>query len=172
MPSNMTDHKEPRMLRKRLLTRFPVTSSRLPGEKDVAALATVAVTSETPGHLIDNAFDDRHGPGGSRWIAADPGEQAIIIAFDAPQAIREITVEVEEEDMSRTQELHLTMSRDGGQTYRDVVRQEYNFAPPGTTFEREQWSVNGEGITHVQLVIKPDKSGRPCLATVTTFALR
>ena len=112
------------------------------------------------------------GPGGTRWIAADPGEQALILAFDAPQVIQSISLEVEELDVSRTQELHLALSRDGGQTYRDVVRQEYNFAPPGTTFEREQWSVNAEGITHVQLVIRPDKGGRPYRATLTTFALR
>lgn len=160
------------MLRKRLLDRLPTPSSRPSGEKDIEGLATVAVTSEAPDHPVDNAFDDRRGPGGSRWIAAVPGEQALVIAFDAPQAIREIGLEVEETEVGRTQELHLALSRDGGRTYQEVVRQEYNFAPPGTTFEREQWRVNGEGITHVRLVINPDKSGRPCRATVTTFALR
>jgi len=160
------------MLRKHVLNRLPPTPSRLPGEKDVAALATVSVTSEAPGHPIDHVFDDRRGPGGTRWIAADPGEQALILAFDAPQVIQYISLEVEELDVSRTQELHLALSRDGGQTYRDVVRREYNFAPPGTTFEREQWLVNAEGITHVQLVIRPDKGGRSYRATLTTFALR
>jgi hypothetical protein len=169
---NMRNRKEARMLRKRLLDQSPVKPSRPSGEKNIEALATVAVTSEAPGHPIDNAFDDRRGPGGSRWIAADPGEQALIIAFDAPQAVREIGLEVEEPEASRTQELSLGLSRDGGQTYREVVRQEYNFAPPGTTFEREQWAVDGEGITHVRLVINPDKGGRPCRATVTTLALR
>jgi hypothetical protein len=164
--------KEPFMLRKRVLDQFSAKPSRPPGGKNIEALATVAVTSEAPGHPIDNAFDGRGGPGGSCWIAADPGEQALIVAFDAPQEIREIDLEVEEPEASRTQEVSLGLSRDGGQTYREVLRQEYNFAPPGTTFEREQWAVNGEGITHVRLVINPDKSGRPCRATVTSFALR
>ncbi len=158
------------MLRKHV-NRHPPTPSRPSGEKDVAALATVWVTSEASGHPIDHVFDDRRGPGGTRWIAADPGEQTLILAFDAPQVIQHISLEVEELDVNRTQQLHLALSRDGGQTYRDVVWQEYNFAPPGTTFEREQWSVNAEGITHVQLVIRPDKSGRPYRATLTTFAL-
>lgn len=160
------------MLRKRLLGQFHGNLSRPAGEKDVEALAAVAVTSEAPGHPVDHAFDDRRGPGGSRWIAAEPGEQAIIIEFDAPQAIREICLEVEEAEVSRTQELHLALSWDGGQTYREVLRQEYNFSPPGTTFEREHWQINTEGVTHVRLVIKPDKGDRPCRATVTTFALR
>lgn len=168
---NMTNSMEARMLRKRLLDQITATS-RPPGEKDIEALATVAVTSEAPGHPLENAFDDRRGPGGSRWIAADPGEQALIIAFDVPQTIREISLEVEEVEVSRSQELQLALSRDGGRTYQEVVRQEYNFAPPGTTFEREQWGVNGDGITHVRLVLKPDKSGRPCRASVTTFGVR
>jgi hypothetical protein len=160
------------MLRKRLLDRVSPERSRPPGEKDVEALATVSVTSEAPGHPVDNAFDDRRGPGGSRWMAAEPGEQVLIIAFDAPQVIREVSVDVEEREVSRTQELHLALSRDGGETYREVVRQEYNFSPPGTTFESERWQVNGEGTTHVRLVIKPDKGGGPGRATVTTLALR
>lgn len=160
------------MLRKRLLDQLSTSPSRPPGETDIAALGAVAVTSEAPGHPIDNVFDTRRGPGGSRWIAADEGEQAVVIAFDEPQAIREIGLEVEEPDASRTQELSLELSRDGGRTYREVVRQEYNFAPPGTTFERERWQVNGEGITHVRLLINPDKSRRRCRATVTTLALR
>jgi hypothetical protein len=160
------------MLRKRLLDRVPTLPSRFPGEKDVEALATVSVTSEAPDHPVDNAFDDRRGPGGSRWMAAEPGEQELIIAFDAPQAIREITVDVEEPEVSRTQELHLSFSQDGGQTYREIVRQEYTFSPPGTTFESERWQVNGEGTTHVRLVIKPDKGGGRARATVTTLALR
>jgi len=160
------------MLRKQILGRPPTIPSRLPGEKDIAALATVSVTSEAADHPVDNVFDGRRGPGGTRWLAADPGEQMLVLAFDAPQAIRTISLEVEERDASRTQELHLALSQDGGQTYGEVVRQEYNFAPPGTTFEREQWSVNAHGITHVQLVIKPDKSSRPCRATLTSLVLQ
>ena len=159
------------MLRKQVLNRLPPTLSRRPEEKDIVALATVSITSEAAGHPIDHVFDDHRGPGGTRWIASDPGEQVLVVAFDAPQEIRYIGLEVEELDVSRVQELHLTLSRDGGRTYHDVVRQEYNFAPPGTTFEREQWGVNSERITHVHLSIRPDKSGRPYRATLTAFAL-
>ena len=50
--------------------------------------------------------------------------------------------------------------------------QEYNFSPPGTTFEREDWMVPAEGVTHLRLWIKPDKGGKPCRATLTSLALR
>jgi hypothetical protein len=39
---------------------------------------------------VDHAFDGNRGPGGTRWIAGETGEQAVILAFDAPQAIRRV----------------------------------------------------------------------------------
>ena len=104
-------------------------------------------------------------------MAAEPGEQQVILAFDAPQVIRRVVLEVEEQMVARTQEVQLAASGDGGRTYRKLVRQEYNFSPPGTTFEREEWAVAAEGVTHLRLVIKPDKGGKPCRATVTSLAL-
>ena len=144
----------------------------MPGEIDVAAVATVLVTSEDPDHPVDHAFDDRRGPGGSRWVAGEPGEQTVILAFDAPQTIRRVVLEVEEHEVARTQEVQLAVSVDGGQTYRELVRQEYNFSPPGTTFEREDWAVTAEGVTHLRLWIKPDKGGKPCRGTITSLVLR
>ena len=66
----------------------------------------------------------------------------------------------------------MAVSVDGGQTYRELVRQEFNFSPPGTTFEREDWAVTAEGVTHLRLWIKPDKGGKPCRGTITSLALR
>ena len=81
-------------------------------------------------------------------------------------------MEVEELEVSRTQEFQLPMSHDGGQTYRELRRQEYHFSPPGTTFEREDWTVLTESVTHLQLWIKPDKGGQPCRATLTALVLQ
>lgn len=58
----------------------------------------------------------------------------------------------------------LAISTDGGSTYRDVVRQEYFFSPPDTTFEHEDYRLTAVGVTHLRLDINPDKSGRPCWA--------
>ena len=160
------------MLRKQILNVPPKPQSPMPGEIDVAAVATVLVTSDGPDHPVDHAFDDRRGPGGSRWVAGETGEQTVILAFDAPQAIRRVVLEVEEQEVARTQEVQLAVSVDGGQTYRELGRQEYNFSPPGTTFEREDWAVTADGVTHLRLRIKPDKGGKPCRATITSLALR
>lgn len=159
------------MLRKKILTTDQTMSSRGAAEKDIAAVATVLVSSEDPRHPIDYALDGQRGPGASRWIAAQSGEQALILAFDTPQTIRKILVEVEEPEISRTQEIAVSISQDGGQTYRELMRQEYNFSPPGTTLEHEEWSIKADAVSHLQLRIKPDKGGKASRATLTTLAL-
>lgn len=159
------------MLRKQILANPQARPAQRPGEIDIIATATVQLTSEDPAHPIDHVFDHQRGPGGSRWIAAQPGEQTIVLVFDTPQSIHRIMVEIEEPAVSRTQELTVAVSSDGGQTYQELVRQEYTFSPPGTTFEREEWIVNTQGVTHVRLWIKPDKGGQPCRATVTSLVL-
>ena len=96
----------------------------------------------------------------------------MILAFDSPQAIRRVALEVEEPEEDRTQELQLAISTDGGRTYRELLRQEYNFSPPGTTFEREDWAVETDAVTHLRFVIKPDKGSKPCRATITSLMVR
>jgi hypothetical protein len=159
------------MLRKQVLAH-PATTEAHPEALPVADIATVLVTSETPDHPIDNVFDGRRGPGGTRWVAEKPGEQTVILAFDVPQRIRKVTMEIEEKAVSRTQEVALAVSNDGGQKYRELVRQEFNFSPPDTTFEREEWTIAADLVTHLRLWIKPDKGSKPCTATLTSLALQ
>jgi hypothetical protein len=156
------------MLRKQLIKSAPAL---MPGEINVVSAATVLVTSEDPEHPVDHAFDSHRGLGGTRWIAGEPGEQTLIVAFDAPEAVGRVILEVEEPEVVRTQELQLAISSDGGRTYRDVLRQEYNFSPPGTTFEREDWAVSAVGATHLRLQVKPDKGDKPCRATLTSLVI-
>ena len=159
------------MLRKQIIRASALTPVPTPGEIDIAAVATVLVTSEAPEHPVDFALDGHRGPGGSRWVAGEPGEQTLILAFDAPQAIRRVALEVEQTGVARTQEVQLALSTDGGRTYGEVLRQEYNFSPPGTTFEREDWAVNAGGVTHLRLWIRPDKGDRPYRAMITSLVL-
>jgi len=159
------------MLRKQVIPKRSVESASFEREIPVVEVATVQVSSEQSDHPIDNVFDSSRGPGGSRWIADEPGEQTLILVFDSPQTIRKVGLEVEELSMSRTQELSASFSSDGGRTYRELVRQEFTFSPPGTSFEREVWSVAAEGVTHLRIEIKPDKGGRVGQATLTSLSL-
>lgn len=159
-------------LRKRILDSSPMPASgRDPAALDVVAIATVIVTSERATNPVDHIFDQSGGPGGSRWVAAKVGEQDLILDFDTPQTIKRVILEVEETEVSRRQEAVVSVSRDGGQVYDELIRQEYNFSPPGTTFERETWSVSAQHVTHLRLHITPDKEGKPSHATVTSLVL-
>lgn len=160
-------------MRKQILdTKSPIVTPPATEELDVAALATAVISSEAPDHPVEQAFDAQRGPGGTRWKAASDGEQTLILAFDVPQLLREVVLEVEETEVSRTQELTLAVSADGGKNYREIVRQEFNFSPPHTTFERENWRIEAPPVTHLRLWINPDKGGRPCRASLTSLILR
>ena len=159
------------MLRKQVISKPSQGPFPLEGEISIAEVATVQVTSEQTDHPIDNAFDSNRGPGGSRWIAGAPGEQSVTVVFDSPQTVRWIGIEVEELAVSRTQELSVWVSLDGGRTYQELIRQEFNFSPPGTSFERELWSVSAGAVTHLRLEIKPDKGGHVGHATLTSLTV-
>ncbi|WP_447985049.1 hypothetical protein [Nitrospira sp. Nam74] len=98
------------MLRKNILkqersdTVRSGTSATMISISDVAG---VLVSSEDPRHPIDHVFDDRNGPGGTRWIAGEVGEQTVILAFDRPLRLQKVNLEIEEPEMSRTQECGL-----------------------------------------------------------------
>jgi hypothetical protein len=94
-----------------------------------------------------------------------------MLAFDAPQSLYRIELEVEVREVSHTQELRRSVSNDDGQIGREWLHQEYNFSPSGTTFERGQWTVNLEPVTNLRLWIKPDKGGGSCHASPTSLIL-
>ena len=162
------------MLRKRFLNKGDIPAAKHASGEEISIpdSATVMVTSEMSEHPIDHIFDCHRGPRSTKWVAGEAGDQSVILVFDTPRNLRKVSLEIEETDVERTQELTLAISHDGGKTYREVFRQEYNFSPPGTTFEREEWAIPAEGVTHLQLVITPDKGGAPCHATLTTLALQ
>jgi hypothetical protein len=158
------------MLRKQVLQ--PVGSQSSGREISIADAATVLVSSELSDHPIDYMCDGQRGPGSTRWIAEQPGDQTVVLAFDTARNIDTVTLEIEEREVSRTQELTLAISRDRGQTYEEVLRQEFNFSPSGATFEHEEWRLAAEGITSLRLWIRPDKGGKPCRASITSLVLQ
>lgn len=130
---------------------------------DIERDAEIDVTSEDATHPVESVF--RTGEPGC-WRAAEPGAQTLRLRFDNPRRIERIRVVFAESDVSRTQEFALRWSGDEGRTYRDVVRQQYTFSPPGTVREVEDYTVQLNGVTTLELHIVPDISGgmaRACL---------
>jgi hypothetical protein len=66
------------------------------------------------------------------------GRVNIVIEFDRPQTISGLVYEVEETTRERRQEVRVEASGDGGQSYRQILVQEYNFSPGGATYQREE----------------------------------
>jgi hypothetical protein len=94
----------------------------------VGKVALAEVTSEDKTHPIESALVGGEKRG---WRAAEPGPQTIRLLFDKPQRIKRIQLAFEETETKRTQECTLRWSRDGGQSYREIVRQQWNFSPLG-----------------------------------------
>jgi hypothetical protein len=144
-------------MRKRIIGRGPrEVAAAEPGWLDLDRLAQVEITSEDADYPIESALI----PGTSLgWRAAQPGEQTIRLLFDEPRSLRRIHLMFHEGEQERTQEFVLRWSPDGGQSYREVVRQQYNFSPPGATREVEDYEINLDGVTVLELKIVPDISG-------------
>jgi hypothetical protein len=123
---------------------------------DVERLARVEITSEDPAYPIESALRPDSGPG---WQAAGPGEQTIRLLFDDPLRLTRIRLLFHEQQQSRTHEFALRWSADGGQSYREIVRQQYTFSPPGTTREVEDYTFSLDGVTALEVRIIPDIGG-------------
>jgi len=134
---------------------------------DVAAVSRVRMTSEDASHPIEAALGDSPSTG---WRAAQPGEQTIWISFNTPQCIRQISLAFTVTE-ARTHEFLLSWSGDGGVSYREVVRQQFNFSPT-TPREEEDYFPNLAVVTDLKLMIKPDISNRPAHATLRYLRLR
>lgn len=134
----------------------------------VQNLAQAEVSSEDTKHPIESALIPNTGLG---WRAAQPGKQTARLVFAQPQKISDIRLVFLEDKQERTQEFVLRWSPDGGQTYREIVRQQYNFSPPGTTQELEDYSVEIHGLTTLELIIVPDISEGSAHASVAQFRL-
>ncbi len=133
---------------------------------DLVASVGVELTSEDPDHSIEAAL--RHEVS-SGWRAATPGPQTIRLIFDQPQPIRRVRLVFRETIHQRTQQFVLRWSADAGQTYHEVVRQQYNFSPPGTTEEVEEYRLELAHVTVLALEITPDIDGRPYHAALTSL---
>ena len=138
------------------------------GWLDLQSLAQVELTSEDAANPVEAALVPGAGLG---WRAAQAGEQTIRLLFDQLQGLTRIQLLFHEDQRARTQEFVLRWSPDGGQSYREIVRQQYNFSPPGVTREFEDYAVDLAGVTALELRIVPDISGGDARASVAQLRI-
>jgi hypothetical protein len=156
-------------MRKRLIT--PATESvrnRGEGWLDVERVAVVEVTSEDTDYPIELACVSGDSRG---WRAAAPGTQTIRLVFDQPQKVSCISLVFEEKETARTQEFVLRWSPDGGNAVKEIVRQQWNFSPPDSIREVEEYRVELSSVTVLELAIDPNISGGVGLASLENLRL-
>jgi hypothetical protein len=143
-------------------------SSSGDGWLDLERLAQVEITSESAEHPIESALKPDRGPG---WRAAQPGKQTIRLIFDQPLALGRVLLRFDEKEERRTQEFVLRWLTEGQQSPREIVRQQYTFSPPAANQEIEDYRVNLNGVTAVELEIVPDISGGDAYASLAQMRL-
>jgi hypothetical protein len=135
------------------------------GWLDLAQIATVEVTSEDPRFPIESVFTN----GGPGWRAAQTGEQRIRLILDEPISVRRIQLRFCEPAIERTQEFTLHWSAAQGGAASEIIRQQWNFNPNGSTAEVEEYSVSLEGVSALELAIRPDIGRNDAVATLALW---
>ena len=135
---------------------------------NLEALVEVEVSSEDPAHPIEGALLDGQASG---WRAGEPGKQTIRLVFANPQPIRRISLQFVETREARTQEYVLRWSPDSGASFRDLVRQQWNFSPDGATTQAEDHRVELAAVTVLELSIVPNIGGGPAIASLEALRL-
>lgn len=135
---------------------------------DIEAIAEAEISSEDTAHPIEAALlADRSGG----WRAAGPGRQTIRLRFAPPQHLRRIRLVFVETATARTQEYLLRWSADGGRTFQDVVRQQWNFDPQAAACETEEHRVDLPQVSVLELLIDPDIDHGPGVASLAQLRL-
>ena len=128
----------------------------------------VEITSEDKEFPVESVFVSGETQG---WRAAVAGTQTIRMIFDHPQRLKQISLVFEEKENARTQEFVLRWSSDGGNSFREIVRQQWNFSPPVTIREVEEYQVELLNVTVLELTIVPNTSGGTARASLKSLRL-
>jgi hypothetical protein len=135
---------------------------------DLERAAVVEVTSEKKDFPVEAAlvFGETRG-----WRAAEPGPQTIRLLFDQPQKIKQIALVFAEDETTRTQQFVLRWSPNGPERFHEIVRQQWNFSPPATVREVEEYRVELLDVTVLELTIVPNISGGAARASLKSLRL-
>lgn len=156
-------------MRKRLISQtLPSPGLSSQAWLNVDRAASVEVTSEENEYPVESALlgDEERG-----WRAADAGTQTIRLIFDEPQKLNRIWLVFEDAENTRTQEFVLRWSADTEHSFREVVRQQWNFSQPNAVRETEEYAVEIPGVKTLELVIVPDIGGGAARASLKSLRL-
>lgn len=134
---------------------------------DLDSLASLELSSEDPQFPFENALQGGTGAG---WRAAHAGPQTIRFKFDRPQSIHRIRLQFREDHVSRSQEFALFATSD---TYprKEVLRQQWTFSPGNSAVENEDYSVDLQGVSMLELEVDPGRHDKQAVAQLQWIAI-
>lgn len=135
---------------------------------DLEKIAEVEISSEDRDYPIENALLEA---GAAGWRAAEPGVQIIRLLFPNPQSLSRIWLNFVEASIERTQEYTVRYSTDQGQSYQEIIRQQWNFSPSGSTSEIQDFSIKLTDVSTLEISINPDISHANKFATLASLRL-
>jgi hypothetical protein len=153
----------PRMKKRIISDDVPDKEGLAANWLDLEKICVIEITSEDGSYPIEGALLPDRNQG---WKAGTPGTQTIRLLFNQPQDIRRIQLGFVETEVERSQEYVLRWSQDNGQTYAEIVRQQWNFSPDGSKAELADYTMALMGITALELIITPDISSQEAIATL------
>ena len=119
-------------------------------------------------YRLQDGVAGQHAEGGR---VQRPGLQTVRLLFDKPLRVKHVHIVFHEDEQQRTQEFLLRWSSDGGRSFREIVRQQYNFSPPDNAREIEDYEVDLVGLTVLEISISPDISGGFARASIAELRL-
>lgn len=156
-------------MRKRIIT--PVNKVTVSSENDwlnLDELVEVEISSEDVAYPIEFALLANQTSG---WRAAEPGPQIIRLLFVNPQNLTRIWLNFVETSVERTQEYKIRCSQDNGQSFQEIVRQQWNFSPSGSTNEIQDFTMQLANVTTLELCINPDINSKNKFASLAQLRL-
>lgn len=133
----------------------------------IAELAEVDLTSETDANPVEAALL----PPGLGWRADSPGEQTIRLNFQQPHSLRRIRLVFQEVERERTQQFIVRALSESPSSWREIVRQQFNFSLAKATREIEEYEVDLPAVSRLELNIIPDLRGGDARASLAELRL-
>jgi hypothetical protein len=157
-------------MRKRIVRQAAIQGESVSAEAwlNLEQLVTVEVTSEDPDFPIESVFNGSNGPG---WRALENGKQQIRLIFDQPISLKRIRLRFIETKLERTHEFTLRWSSVQGGPSKEIVRQQWNFSPAGSTSEVEEYETSLDGVAVLELAIQPDLERGDARATLAEWRI-
>jgi hypothetical protein len=155
-------------MRKRIVCQAGIQNESISAETwlNLEQIVTVEVTSEDPDFPIESVFDGSNQPG---WRALERGKQQIRLIFDQPISVKRIRLRFVENELARTQEFTLRWSSAQGGLSKEIIRQQWNFSPAGSTSEVEEYQTSLDGVAVLELAIQADLERGDAKATLAEW---